>query len=202
MVKRARVSRSEGRETFGCSLAFGASRPAGQNHMTPLWCHLPVWCGGARCVSAAWSGKAGSASHPAQPTQTTLSPNTPRCASERTSECASGRREHEIAVTADGSRRLRRGAAGFGRPFAATRPTRPTRPTNLTSERADERAVESRGRIERAEVWERACSDVQIRVPGRHGSRGAVAWPHGVRLIMRQQWDEQRSAHRRDMVMC
>ena len=93
-----------------------------------------------------------------------------------------GGREQEIAVTADGSRRLRRGAARFGRLFAATRPTRPTRPTNLTSERADERAIESRGRIERAEVWGRACSDVQIRVPGRQGVEGSSDMATGCQI--------------------
>ena len=124
---------------------------------------------------------------------------------ERVGEWASGRREQEIAVTADESRRLRRGAARFWRLFAATRPTRPTHPTNLTSERADERAVESRGRVERAEVWERACAHAAARKCASQvdrGSRGAVTWPQDARLIISQQWDEQRSAHRRDMVMC
>ena len=146
--------------------------------MAPFWCHLPVWCvvwwRAVRAGRVEWQGGVCLAPCPAHANYP-QSQHSKMCerAYERVGEWASGRREQEIAVTADGSRRLRRGAARFGRPFAATRPTRPTRPTNLTSEQADERAVEPRGRIERAKVWERACSDVQMRVPGRQGVEGS-----------------------------
>ena len=62
-------------------------------------------------------------------------------------------------------------------------------PRQVPHERAP---AESHGRLELAEVWPRACSDMRTHVPGQRGVDGSSAMPAAPPLDMWKQWDEQR----------